>query len=151
MGWIVSLVGAGVSAAGSIKQGKIDEETAQHNAQLASYQADDALSRGNVQEMQYRRQLAQLIGKQRNEIGARNVEARGSALDLLEDSAQLGEEDALTIRNDAARQAWGYRNQASEASRFGEQSKLNANARAGSTLLTGAAQSYGQWKTAQGY
>lgn len=149
MGWIIGLVGAGVSAAGSVKQGKLDEQTAQHNEQLANYQADDALRRGSVEEMQYRRQLAQLIGKQRNEIGTRNVEARGSALSLLEDSAQLGEEDALTIRNDAARQAWGYRNQASEASRTGQQSKLNANTRAGSTLLTGASQAYGQWKKEQ--
>jgi hypothetical protein len=40
----------------------------------------------------------------------------GTPLNLLSDTAQIGEEDAQTIRNNAAREAWGYRNQANEAS-----------------------------------
>lgn len=145
MGWAIGLIGSGVSAGSSLKQGKQDEADAEANQRLANYQADDALNRGSIEEQQYRRQLAQLIGRQRNEIGARNVELRGSALRLLEDTAMIGEEDAVTIRNNAAREAWSYRNQASEASRWGANQKSNANAAAGSTLLTGAAQAYGSW------
>lgn len=151
MGWILNIVGAGAQAASSIRQGKEDEATAKINQQLADYQAQDATQRGAIEEGRFRRQLAQFVGRQRNEIGSRNVELRGSALRLLEDSAQLGEEDALTIRNDAARTAWGYKNQANEAARFGAQSKLNSYGRAGGSLLTGAAQSYGQWRESRGY
>lgn len=145
MGWAVSLVGAGLGAGSQLKQGAQDKRTAEANQRLANYQADDELQRGSLEEQQYRRQIAQLIGKQRNEIGTRNVELRGSALNLLQDTAQIGEEDATTIRNNVARSAWGYRNQASEAARWGANKKSNATAAAGSTLLTGAAQSYGQW------
>src|SRR5262249_35794370 len=118
---------------------------------LANFQAQDALDRGTLDESRYRRQLAQFIGTQRNEIGARNVEARGSALRMLEDTAQLGEEDAQTIRLDAARQAWGYKNQASEQARIGRQSSLNDFGAAGSSLLTGSGRAYGKWKQSQGY
>jgi len=144
-GTIFSIGSSLLSAGSKREQGKDAQRTAEENSALATEQASDALTRGSIEEQRYRRQLRQLIAKQRNAIGARNVEASGSALRLLEDSAQLGEEDALTIRNDAARQAWGYRNQANEAARIGRQSRLNADADATSTLLTGAAQAYGRW------
>lgn len=146
MGWAVQLGGALLDAGAKRKQGEVDEKTSEANQRLDNYQADDALNRGSIEEQQYRRQLAQLMGKQRNEVGARNVEMRGSALRLLEDSAMIGEEDATTIRNNAARTAWGYRNNASEAARWGANQKSNANAAAAGTILTGAAQSYGAWK-----
>lgn len=142
----MKLAGSAVQAGGQRKQGQRDEITAEENARLANYQADDALNRGVMDEASYRRQLAMMMGKQANEIGARNVERRGSALRLLEDSAQIGAEDITTIRNNAARQAWGYRNQASEASRFGANQSANANSLAMSSLLTGAANAYGSWK-----
>lgn len=145
MGWATSLVGGLIDAGSKRKQGAQDKETAEANQRLANYQADDALNRGSIEEQQYRRQIAAKIGSQRNTIGTRNVEARGSALRLLEDTAMLGEEDATTIRNNAAREAWGYRNQASEASRWGKSQVSNANAASVGSLLTTGAQAYGQW------
>lgn len=149
MGWAVGLVGAGVGALGQKKQGELDEKTAEANARLANYQADDAVVRGNKEEERFRRQLAGFMGTQRNAIASRNVELSGSALRLLEDSAQLGEEDAMTIRNEAAREAWGYRHQANESSRYGKQARSNANMAATGSLLTGGAQAYGQWRDSQ--
>lgn len=149
MGWAVSLVGTGVDALNKHKQGQLDEETAKANARLANYQADDAIVRGNIEEERFRKRLTGFMGSQRNIIGSRNVEMSGSALKLLEDSAQIGEEDAMTIRNEAAREAWGYRNQASEAARFGRNARSQANLSAGASLLSGGAQAYGMWRDSQ--
>lgn len=146
MGWLVQLGGAALDWGAKRKQGEKDEKTAEANQRLANYQADDALNRGSIEEQRYRRQIAQMIGAQRNAVGSRNVELRGSALRLLEDTAMIGEEDATTIRNNASREAWGYRNQADESARWGANQKANANAAAGASLLTGAAQAYGTWR-----
>ena len=145
MSWISGLI----SAAQGARQNSLDKNTAARQEQQGEFQAQDAERVGTIEEMRYRRQVAALIGRQRNEIGARNVEARGSALDLLEDSAQLGEEDVVQIRNNAARQAWGYRANASEQSRVTRQEGTNAAARGGASALTSGIQAYGKWKETQ--
>lgn len=148
MCWI-ALAGAALGAVGQMKAGAEAKETAAINAQLAENQSTDALARGGIEEGRYRRQIAQIAGAQRAEIGARNVKGgSGTALDLLSDTAQIGEEDALTIRNESAREAWGYKFQADESRRYGKSAYRNSQYAAGSTLLTGGAQAYGQWKAA---
>lgn len=145
MCWI-ALAGVAVGVVGQLQAGADAKRTAQINARLGELQADDALKRGGMEEERYRRQVAQIAGAQRAEIGARNVKRSGTALDLLSDTAQIGEEDALTIRNESAREAWGYRFQADESRRYGRSASRQAGYAAGGTLLTGAAQSYGLWK-----
>lgn len=143
------LIGGGIDAAGKIAGGKQDAATAETNRRLAEAQAGDALLRGTIEESRYRRQIAQIIGGQKAAFGSRNVTQSGTALDILADTAMVGEEDALTIRNNAAREAWGYRNQANEASRWGANQKTNAFGAAGGTLLTSGSQAYGQWKSSK--
>jgi len=145
MGAWLQLAGAGIDTAGKLEQGKIDASTAETNRRLSSFQAIDAQVRGSIEEQRYRREIAQIVGAQRAAFGARNVAMSGTALDLLSDTAMIGEEDALTIRNNAAREAWGYRNQANEASRWGANAQRNAYARSGGSLLTSGAQAYGWW------
>jgi hypothetical protein len=70
----------------------------------------------------------------------------GTALDLLGDTAQIGEEDALTIRNNAAREAWGYRNQANEASRWGANQLNNSRGAGIGTLLTAGSKAYQDYR-----
>ncbi len=139
------LIGGGIQAAGQIGQGKQDEATAETNRRLAEAQANDALLRGTKDEARYRRVIAQVAGQQRADFGARNVAVSGTPLDILSDTAKIGEEDALTIRNNAAREAWGYRNQASEASRWGANQRANSQGAAIGTLLTSGGRAYRDW------
>jgi len=136
-----------LDAVGQIKQGKEDAKTGKINAASLEAQAVDATLRGTVEESRYRRQIAQTIGAQKAVMGQRNVAASGTALDLLSDTAMIGEEDAMTIRNNASREAWGLRNDAKESLRWGKNQKKQSLLGAGSTLLTGAAQSSGMWST----
>jgi hypothetical protein len=141
-----SLVGTGIDVAGKLAQGKQDAATAETNRRIAEAQANDALLRGTKDETRYRRMIAQVAGQQKADFGARNVAVSGTALDLLGDTAQVGEEDALTIRNNAAREAWGYRNQASEASRWGANQLNNSRGAAIGTALTDGAKAYKNWR-----
>ena len=144
MCWI-ELAGVAVGTLGQARAGEQAKVDADAQAAIGGLQATDALSRGSIEEDRYRRQIAQITGAQKAEIGARNVKG-GTALDLLSDTAMIGEEDALTIRNEAARTAWGYRTNADESRRYGRAARSQANMQAGATLLTGGAQAYGQWQ-----
>lgn len=148
MTWVavgVGVVGAGVQMAGQMKQGKQAKETGEANARLGRAQAQDSLLRGAIEESMYRRQIASIVGGQKAAFGARNVAVSGTALDILSDTAQIGEEDVINIRNNAAREAWGYRMGANESSRWGANQLSNAKNQALGTLLTSGAQAYGTW------
>lgn len=150
MCWWLGLIATGVSAAGQAQAGKEAEAASERDALVSELQARDALARGGVEEQRYRRQLAKIAGAQRAQIGARNVSRSGTALDLLSDTAQIGEEDALTIRNESAREAWGYRTRADESRRWGRAQRSNAGHQATATLISGGAQAYGQWAKQNG-
>lgn len=94
---------------------------ADYNAAVAKLQAQDAIARGREEESQYRQQVAGMIGSQRAGFAGANIDvSSGSALDVQADAAFLGELDALTIRNNAAREAWGYEVEAEDQRRRAE-------------------------------
>lgn len=78
--------------------------------------ANDSIARGNIEADTYRQKVAGLIGTQRAAQAANGgvVDNDTNAL-LQQDTAQFGELDALTISNNAAREAYGYRVQANAA------------------------------------
>lgn len=89
---------------------KYEADAARRNAGLADLEAAGALRRGADAEARHRLQVAQLAGQQRNAFAANGIALdSGSALDVLGDTAALGELDALTIRLNAEREAWGLR------------------------------------------
>jgi len=84
-------------------------ELADFNARVADLQAQDAIERGAQDESRFRQGVRLLIGSQRAGIAASSVDVGyGSAVDVQADATYLGEQDALTIRNNAARAAWGF-------------------------------------------
>jgi hypothetical protein len=88
---------------------------ADYNAQVADLQATDAIDRGRDEESRFRTGVRGLIGSQRAGIAAGNVDVGfGSAVDVQADAAFLGEMDALTIRTNAAREAWGFKVQSED-------------------------------------
>jgi len=103
----------GVMGAQAAKQAGAAQASADmQNAQYADMAANDSIKRGGMTEDQQRLQTAAAIGTQRAGFAANGVDVNsGSAANIQDDTAQLGEFDALTIRNNAAREAWGYRTQ----------------------------------------
>lgn len=122
-----------------------------NNATLAEWQARDAITRGQRAEQSQRLKTAQLKGSQRAALAARGVALdEGSALNILDDTDFMGEADAMTIRDNAAREAWGARTQGanyeSDASmlsaRAGAESPFKA---AAGSLLTSAGSVANSW------
>jgi hypothetical protein len=112
--------------AASEDQAQVDD----YNASVADLQATDATQVGAEQESQYRASVRSTLGSNRAKGGASGVDVNfGSAVDTQGDIANLGEQDALQIRTNAARQAWGYNVQAYDLRRA-----------AGIARKTGAAQ-----------
>lgn len=155
-----TVASSGMQAMGAIQQGKsaaamakYQQGVAQNAATVAKYKADDAIERGKLTEKRHRLQVAQLKGTQRAGYASRGIVIdQDTPLETLEDTAALGEMDALIIRNNAEREAWGYEVEASNAmatagmygaaaGQYGPASALMA----GTTLLTGAGSVADKW------
>ena len=159
---LVGVAGTALGAYGQIQAGQQAAAAAEYNAAvarnnqiIADRQAEDALKRGQVAEEEQRRRTRAMAGTQRAALAASGVQLdQGSPVDILSDTAQFGELDALTIRNNAEREAYGYRVQGMN---FGAEAGLqqaraasampSALIGAGSTLLSGAASTYDRYST----
>lgn len=126
--------GAGASmyqgiAAGKTAQAQAEAQASamEQNARTAQAQGHDAIERGGLEELRLRRQLAQYRGNQRTQAAASGIDIdSGSALDARNATISEGEHDAAAIRYNAARERWGY-----------EQQAANLNAQAANTRAAG--------------
>jgi len=115
---------------------------AKANKQLAEMDAVDALKRGQEAVAITRGKTKKLIGSQRAAIAAQGIRADiGSAADIQQEAQDIGELDVLAIRNNAAREAYGYKVKAIEASLEGRLAISQGRTRAFDTLATGALRS----------
>ncbi len=131
--------GTAVSAVGQIKAGNRQKEAGDANAAILEARARDARALGTDEEQRYRANVRGLIGSQRAGFAAQGVDVgSGSAADVQADAAYLGELDALTIRNNAAREAWGYEVEADQARKGGEIAKRESRWGAVTTVAGGA-------------
>lgn len=109
--------GTGMSAIGSMQQSQAQAQAARYqaavaeNAQtLANWQAKDAEKRGRIAEDQRRTKTRLQIGAQRAALASMGADINeGSNLDIIGDTAAVGEQDALTIRSNFAREAYDRR------------------------------------------
>jgi hypothetical protein len=71
-------------------------------------------------------------------MGAQGIDLEsGSALDIQQETASLGAEEALNIKNNAWREAWGYRSQEADYKARASYAKITGKNTARNTLLTG--------------
>lgn len=111
------------------------------NAAYSDISANDATRRGAVQEDQQRLTTTAAIGTQRAGFAANGVDVNsGTAANIQDDTAQLGEFDALTIRNNAAREAWGYKTQSGNYRQSAATAQKSARSGVFGSLLGAGAQ-----------
>jgi hypothetical protein len=111
-------------------------QVAQNNAITAEYQAQDAVKRGEVAEAEQRRRTSMMKGSQTARLAANGLDiSEGSALNILSDTDWMGEQDALTVRDNASREAWGYRQQGANSQSNSDM--LSASADAQNPFLSG--------------
>lgn len=152
---VAAVAGAATAAYGAYSSGqassaaaKYNSQTAANNAAIATQNARFAAEEGEVnvanEQQKTRAELGGILANQ----GASGVDVNsGSAVDVRSSAAETGELNAINIRANAARQAYGYETQA--ASDMGQSALDKSQAGndttagyigAGSTLLTGAGQ-----------
>ncbi len=104
-----TVVGGVVSAIGAKQQADAQANAANYNAAVARNAALFAQQQGEVNAQAADRRTAAMIGRQRAAYAAGNLDVNtGSPLDIQADTADMGRLNSLTIRNNAARQAYGY-------------------------------------------
>ena len=139
LGPFATLLGAGSSAFAQNRAGEAQREMYEFNARVADFQAVDAVERGDVLAKRRRRLTSQVIGSQRAGLAAQGVDINdpnSSAVDVQADARYLGELDAITIQNNAALEAWGFRVQAQDFRNRGRYAGMTGTAGATQTLLT---------------
>lgn len=116
-GLVASVASAGMGAIGSMQQSQAQASAARYQAAVAEnartvaeWQAKDAEKRGLIAEEQRRTKTRLQIGAQRSALASMGADINdGSNLDIIGDTAAVGEQDALTIRSNYAREAWDKR------------------------------------------
>jgi len=164
----VQIAGTAIAAYGAISQARASEKAAQYqaavarnNQMIADQYAQSEIEKGKIEEQGKRMETAQRQSAIRAAVAGSGFDPTGETpLRLANDTGTLGELDALTIRNNAARAAYGYRvkgmNYMAEASlaemrgkAAGEGGTLNA----WSSVISGAAgvaDKWSKWKTVAG-
>jgi hypothetical protein len=159
---IVAVAASAIGAFGQLQSGKAAEQAGNYNAAIArnnqiiaERQAEDSVKRGDVAADEQRRKTARIAGAQRAAFGSSGLAIDSpTSLDILGDTAAFGELDALTIKSNAQREAYGYRVQGMNYQAEEVMSRVrgkNANAAAqigaASTLIGGAASGGDRWMT----
>lgn len=132
---------AGANAYGQIQQGRAEKSAANLQASFLEAQARDALDRGVFEAAKRTRATKRLLGGQRAAMAAQGLDLSfGSASDIQGETETIGALDALMIKTNAAREAWGLKSQASMTRYEGKMKLRAAKWQAFNTLLAGGAE-----------
>lgn len=136
---IGSSVGTGIAQSRAISaQGDYEKSVADTNAKLAQLQGKEALSAGDAE-------AARKEEQNRLQVGAARAASAASGTDVSSDTVtrnvnairEIGAADELTIKNNAARTAWGFQTQSIMDTFKGQFAQLTAKAQSEQTLVTG--------------
>jgi hypothetical protein len=135
-------LGGGIAQSqASRAQGNIARTQSEVNAKVAEGQASDAIRRGEREAMAQKAKVRQTMGAQRAAQAAQGIDiGSDSAIGVVGDTAYYGEIDVQTIKNNAYREAFGYKQQASNIRSQGRLDYIASRAEAKSSLLTGGMQ-----------
>ena len=115
------------------------------NAQFYDIQAQDAIRRGDVEAIKYGQQARKFQGSQKAMLAAQGIDvSSGSALDIQNETSRIAVEDMRNIRNNAWREAFGFKAQAEQANIQGNMAYSTAQVQAKQTMVAGGISSISQ-------
>lgn len=130
----------GLTAYTTYQAGEAEADRLKAERDQALQAAADARDRGTQQEAVVRAEGTRAVGEAKVAAAASGVDTgSGSALDMLADTRAMSELDALTIRNNAAREAWGYRTAAANLEAARKNAKRQGRLGAAASFLSSAA------------
>lgn len=117
----VSGAASGLAAAGqrqqaeaAAKRAEFQAQVQRRNQEIAEQRAESRRERGRIEARSKRRETDRRIGSLEAGLAGRGVrvDTGGSAQDIFEGTREFGELDALTLRNNAEREALSFEQQA---------------------------------------
>lgn len=137
-GVVLMGVTTAVSVNQGYQQGKYEEGVGKYNARVSQNQAQEVRNQGNEAENAHRQRVAELLSKQRAQLGASGVSlTSGSPLQLQQDTITLGEADALRIRNNYSSKVGALGVESTLLESQGKFAKSAGNSAAFGSLLKG--------------
>lgn len=160
-GGVVGAVGAEQNAKATSEADFYQSQILQQNAQLAEQKAQFATEEGGAEAERKELATKANVGQIKAAQGASNIDVNsGSSVKVQRSAAELGALDAVTLRSNAARAAYGYQVQAlSDTEQAGLEATSAANAKTAgniqaiSSLIGGASSAgsqYAQWSQLTG-
>jgi len=135
---VASYQSAEAQASSIRTQAKFTAQQAETNAKIAERQAEDAISEGDQRANAIRRQASQIKGAQKAAFAGQGVNINaGSPLDIADETTVNSEIDMMTARNNAWREAWGYRVQANDINTQAGFQSLASRNEARQTMIAG--------------
>lgn len=142
---------AGLTGASALLGGVSQYEAGQQKSSLyradvgiaaAQAQSEDAAGSYNMNATLMKG--AATTGQQVAQIGAGNLQQRGTPAQVVASSAEINEMDALQVHNNAMRRAWGFRVQGASDQVQEGNAKSAGDFNAAGSLLSGGAKAYTQ-------
>lgn len=152
---ILAVAGTALNVVGALHSGASESANLEYQAAVSRYNADETTRAGEIEATNSGLRTRAQVGEIKASQAGSGVDVNsGSAADIQAAASQLGALDALTIRSNAARRAFGYRTDASNLDRGAQDVRVSALLKAASSLIGGASTAYGigkQWAdTGQG-
>ena len=135
-----AVIGMGVSAYGSYREGQDAAEASKYNAQVSREEAQMTEASGALDAERQRKQVSRLIGTQKAGYAGAGVELTGSPLDAMIYTAAEGELDAQIIEYNTKIKARGAMSQAEYDEKLAGTYQRSGLLKAGGTLLTQGSQ-----------
>lgn len=139
---VISSAGSIATLLGQVRsakaQGDYEQSIARTNTKLAEFQGKQVLEEGDIEASRERLKAELTQGAQRAAQGASGTDVNAGSNVLTRLSTEnIGAMDELTIRNNAARRAWGYHTEAIQDTYKGQFARLTADAQVHQSILTG--------------
>jgi hypothetical protein len=135
----MAVAGTAMSMMGNYYQGQTTAKLAKYQAEMAGISAGETKEAGRAATRLQRIRTAKAVGAQRAAMGGSGIDVNtGSALDTQVESAQLGEMDALMIRQNYEREARAKFADANMYTASAKAAKRAAMLGMSSSFLTGA-------------
>lgn len=129
----VSIAGTMYGAISASQQSKYEAGVADQNAKLSNEQAKDSIMNNQTEALRLGRQTGALKGQQQAALAANGVDiGDGSALQIAQDTAMLGNEDAAQLYKAGFERTRGY-----EISAYNYRSSAAASRAAAKSAIVG--------------
>jgi hypothetical protein len=136
----LQLLGGAAEGEGAQRSANFQADQAEVSAQFAEMNAVDAIARGDEDAEKYQEHLRKTKGAQRAALAAQGINVDvGTASAVQKDTSRIAMEDIATIKNNAWRESFGFKQEASSLRSQANFTRIEGRTKKATSLLTSGA------------